>query len=172
MFHIFDPKLVLEDILDLIVLRLSPKVFIDHHTVAIHKHNLDIPCIKHMYLKFKYVYVTQVCHTSANFSMPQLFAGVLTPHTVKRHTIPGVMAKTRGDRARPKEYKVVLCNFCPFFCSNEDSAYNHVCHLHLCMAVGCSQCFDFVSFSCADFRDHFRNCTAEGFDSSLAADLD
>ena len=52
-FHIFDPKLVLEDILDLIVLRLSPEVFIDHCTTAIYKPNLDIPCIKHMYLKFK-----------------------------------------------------------------------------------------------------------------------
>ena len=57
-------------------------------------------------------------------------------HQLKKHTIPGVMAKTRGDRARPKEYKAVLCNFCHSFCGNEDSAYNHVCHLHLCMAVG------------------------------------
>ena len=93
-FHIFDPKLVLEDILDLIVLRLSPEVFIDHHTTAIYKPNLDIPCIKHMYLKFKYMYVIWLCHTSADFSMPQLFARVLTPHTVKKHTIPGVIAKT------------------------------------------------------------------------------
>ena len=119
-FHVFDPKLVLEDILDLIVLRLSLEVFIDHHTMAVYKPNLDILCIKHMYLKFKYVCVIWLCHTSADFSMPQLFAGVLTPHTVKKHTIPGVMAKTQGDRARPKEYKVVLCNFCPFFCHNED----------------------------------------------------
>ena len=47
-FHIFDPKLVLEDILDLTVLRMSPKVFIDHCTMAVYKPNLDIPCIKHI----------------------------------------------------------------------------------------------------------------------------
>ena len=127
-FHVFDPKLVLKDILDLIVLRLSPEVFIDHCTTAVYKPKLDIPCIKHIYLKFKYMYVIWLCHTSADFSMPQLFARILIPHTVKKHTIPGVMAKTQGDRVRPKEYKVVLCNFCPSFCSNEDSAYNHVCH--------------------------------------------
>ena len=136
MFHIFDPKLVLEDILDLIVSWLSPVVFIDHCTMAVYKSNLDIPCIKHMYLKFKYVYVIQLCHTSADFSMPQLFTRVPTPHSVKKHTILRIMAKTQGDRARPKEYKMVLCNSCPFFCGNEDSAYNHICHLHLCMAVG------------------------------------
>ena len=171
-FQLFDPKLVLEDILDLIVSRLSPKVFIDHRTTATYKPNLDLPHIKHMYLKFKYVYVIQLCHTSADFSTPQLFTRVLTSHTVKKHTIPGVMAKTREDKAKSKEYKVVLCNFCPFFCSNEDSAYNHICHLHLSMVVGCGQCFDFVSFSCADLKDHYRNCSAEGFDSGLAARLD
>ena len=94
LFHVFDPKLVLGDILDLIVSRLSPKVFIDHCTMAIYKPNLDIACIKHMYLKFKYMYVIQLCCTSADFSMPQLFTGVLTPHTVKTNTIPGVMART------------------------------------------------------------------------------
>ena len=136
-FYIFDLKLVLEDILDLIVSRLSPEVFIDCCTTAAYKPNLDIPHIKHMYLKFKYVYVIWLCHTSADFSTPQLFTGVLTSHTIKKHTIPEVMAKAQGDRAKPKEYKVVLCNFCTSFCGNEDSAYNHVCHLHLCMAVGC-----------------------------------
>ena len=156
----------------LIVSRLSPKVFIDHHTMATYKPNLDLLHIKHMYLKFKYVYVIQLCHTSTDFSTPQLFAGVLIPHTVMKHTIPGVMAKTREDKAKSKEYKAVLCNFCPSFCGTEDSAYNHICHLHLCMAVGCGQCFDFVSFLCADLRDHFRNCSAEGFDSGLAAGLD
>ena len=55
LFYIFDPKLVLEDILYLIVSRLSPEVFIDHCTTAAYKPNLDIPHIKHMYLKFKYV---------------------------------------------------------------------------------------------------------------------
>ena len=164
-FQLFDPKLVLENILDLIVLRLSPEVFIDHCTTAAYKPNLDLLHIKHMYLKFKYVYVIQLCHTSTDFSTPQLFTRVPTPHTVKKHTIPGVMAKS-------KEYKAVLCNFCPSFCGNEDSAYNHVCHLHLCMAVECGQCFEIVSFSLADFRDHFRNCSAEGFDSGLAARLD
>ena len=170
-FHLFYPKLVLEDILDLIVSRLFPKVFIGHHTTAANKSNLDLPHVKHMYLKFKYLFVIWFCHTSADFSMPQLFTGVLTPHTVKKHTIPGVMAKTRGDKAKPNEYKM-LCNFCPSFCGNEDSAYNHICHLHLCMAVGCGRCFDFVSFSHADLRDHFRNCSAEGFDSGLATELD
>ena len=140
MFHLFDPKLVLEDTLDLIVSRFSPEVFIDHCTTATYKPNLDLLHVKHMYLKFKYVFVIWLCHTSADFSTPQLFARVLTTHTVKKHTIPGVMAKTRGDKAKPKEYKAVLCNFCPSFCSNEDSAYNHICHLHLCMAVGCGQC--------------------------------
>ena len=54
-FHLFDPKMVLEDILDLIVLRLSPEVFIDHRTMAAYKHNLDLLHVKHMYLKFQYV---------------------------------------------------------------------------------------------------------------------
>ena len=152
--------------------RLSPKVSIDCRTTAAYKPNLDLPHIKHMYLKFKYVYVIQLCHTSADFSTPQLFTRVLTPHTVKKHTIPGIMAKTRGDKPKSKKYKAVLCNFCPSFCSNEDSAYNHIFYLHPCMAVGCGWCFDFVSFSCADLRDHFRNCSAVGFDSSLAARLD
>ena len=171
-FQLFNPKLVLEDILDLIVLRLSPEVFNDHHTMSTYQPNLDLLHIKHMYLKFKYVYIIWLCCTSADFSTPQPFAGVLTPHTVKKHTIPGVMAKTRGDKAKSKEYKAILCNFCPSFCSNEDSAYSHVCHLHLCMAVGCGQCFDFVSFSCADLRDHFRNCSAKGFDTGLGAGID
>ena len=63
-FHLFDPKLVLEDILDLIVSRLSSEVFIDHCTTATYKPNLDLPHIKHMYLKFKYVFVIWLCHTS------------------------------------------------------------------------------------------------------------
>ena len=152
--------------------RLSTNVFIDCHTTAPYQPNLDLPHVKHMYLKFKYAYVIQLCHTSVNFSVPQLFAGVLTPHTIKKHTIPGVMAKSRGDRTKSKEYKAVLCNFCPSFCGNKDSAYSHVCHLHLCMALGCSRCFDFVSFSQADLREHFKNCSAEGFDSGLATELD
>ena len=156
----------------MIVLRLSPEVFIDCHTTAAYKLNLDLPHIKHMYLKFKYVFVIWLCWTSADFSTPQLFAGGLTPHTVKKHTIPGVMTKTRGDKAKQKEYKAVLYKFCPFFCGNEYSAYNHICHPHLCMAVGCGQSFDFISFSHADLRDHFRNCSAEGFDSGLATKLD
>ena len=81
--------MVLEDILDLIVSRLPPEVFIDHHTTATYKPNLDLPHIKHMYLKFKYVFLIQLCSTSADFSTPQLFTGVLTPYTVKKHTIPG-----------------------------------------------------------------------------------
>ena len=93
LFSILNPKLVLEDILDLIVSRLSPDIFIDCHPTAMYKPNLDIPCIKYMYTKFKFAYVIWLCHTSADFSTPQLFAGVLTPHTVKKHTIPGVMAK-------------------------------------------------------------------------------
>ena len=171
-FNLFDPKQILEDILDLIVSRLSTTVFIDHHTTAPYQPNLDLPHIKHMYLKFKYAYVIQLCCTSVDFSIPQLFAGVLTLHTIKKHTIPGVMAKSRGDRTKSKEYKAVLCSFCPYFCGNEDRAYSHVCHLHLCMALGCSRCFDFVSFSWADLREHFKNCFAEGFNSSLATRLD
>ena len=88
-YHLFDPKLVLEDILDLIVSRLSPEVFIDHCTMATYKPNLDLPHVKHIYLKFKYVFVIQLCHTSADYSTPQLFTGVPTPHTLKKHTIPG-----------------------------------------------------------------------------------
>ena len=68
-FHLFNPKLVLEDILDLIVSRLSPKVFIDHcHITAAYKPNLDLLHIKHMYLKFKYVFVIWLCCTSTDFS--------------------------------------------------------------------------------------------------------
>ena len=172
LFSILNLKLVLEDILNLIVSRLSPDVFIDCCPTAMYKPNLDIPCIKHMYTKFKFAYVIQLCHTSADFSTPQLFTGVLTPHTVKKHTIPGVMAKPQGDRVRPKEYKAVLCNFCLFFNGNEDSACSHICHLHLCMAVGCGCCYDYVNFSHAELRDHFKSCTAEGFNSSLANGLE
>ena len=171
-FSLFEPKQILEDILDLIVSRLSTDVFIDHHTTAPYQPNLDLPHVKHMHLKFKYAYVIWLFCTLVNFSIPQLFAGVLTPHTIKKHTIPGVMAKSRGDRTKSKEYRAVLCNFCPYFCGNEDSAYSHVCHLHLCMALGCGRCFDFVSFSQADLREHFKNCFAESFDSGLAAGLD
>ena len=171
-FNLFNPKQILEDILNLIVSRLSTNVFIDHHTTAPYQPNLDLPHVKHMYLKFKYAYVIWLCCTSVNFSILQLFTGVLTPHTIKKHTIPGVMAKSRGDRTKSKEYKAVLCNFCPYFCGNEDSAYSHICHLHLCMALGCGRCFDFVSFSWADLREHFKNCFAEGFDSGLATGLD
>ena len=125
-----------------------------------------------MYLKFKYAYMIQLCHTSVDFSIPQLFAGVLTPHTIKKHTIPGVMAKSRGDRTKSKEYKAVLCNFCPSFCGIEDSTYSHICHLHLCMALECGRWFDFVSFSWADLIEHFKNCSTDGFDNGLAAGLD
>ena len=93
LFSILNPKLVLEDILNLIVSRLSPDTFIDHWPTAVYKPNLDIPCIKHMYTKFKFTYIIWLCHISADFSTPQLFAGVLTLHTMKKHTIPGVMAK-------------------------------------------------------------------------------
>ena len=99
-FNLFNPKQILEDILDLILSRLSTNVFILHHTTASYQPNLDLPHVKHMYLKFKYAYMFQLCCTSANFSILQLFAGVLTPHTIKKHTIPGVMAKSRGDRTK------------------------------------------------------------------------
>ena len=104
-FNLFNPKQILEDILNLIVSRLSTDVFIDHCTTAPYKPNLDLPHVKHMYLKSKYAYVIWLCHTSVDFSILQLLAGVLTPHTVKKHTIPGVMAKSRGDRTKSKEYK-------------------------------------------------------------------
>ena len=171
-FNLFNPKQILEDILNLIVSRLSTNVFVDHHTTAPYQPNLDLPHIKHMYLKFKYAYVIWLCHTSVNFSVLQLFTGVLTPHTIKKHTIPGVMAKSRGDRTKSKEYKAVLCNFCPSFCGNEDSAYSHICNLHVYMALGWGRCFDFVSFSWADLREHFKNCSAKGFDSGMATRLD
>ena len=93
-FNLFNPKQILEDILNLIESILSTDVFIDHCTTAPYKPNLDLPHIKHMYLKFKYAYVIQLCHTSVNFSVLQLFVGVLTPHTIKNHTIPGMMAKS------------------------------------------------------------------------------
>ena len=147
-------------------------VFIDCHTTAEYKPDLSINYVRHMYTKFRFAYVIHLCHMTIDFSTPQLFAGVLTPHTLKKHTIPGVMAKPRGYKAKPKEYRTVLCNFCPFFSSNKDSAYSHVCHLHLCIAIGCGHCFNYVSFSHADLRDHFKSCMAEGFDSGLAADLD
>ena len=114
-FNFFNPQQILEDILDLIMSRLSTNVFIDHCTTAPYQPNLDLLHIKHMYLKFKYAYMIQLCHSSVNFSVPQLFAGVLTPHTIKKHTIPGVMAKSRGDRTKSMEYKAVLCNFCSSF---------------------------------------------------------
>ena len=171
-FNLYNPKQILEDILNLIVSRLSTNVFIDCCTTVPYHPNLDLPHVKHMYFKFKYAYVIWFCCTSVDFSIPQLFAGVLTLHTIKKHTIPGVMAKSRGDRTKSKEYKAVLCNFCPYFCGNEDSAYSHICHLHLCMALGCSRCFDFVSFSWAVLREHFKNYFAEGFNSGLATGLD
>ena len=76
-FNLFNPKQILEDILNLIVSRLSTDVFIDHCTTGPYQPNLYLPHIKHMYLKFKYAYVIQLCCTSANFSIPQLFAGAL-----------------------------------------------------------------------------------------------
>ena len=76
-FNLFNPKQILEDILDLIVSRLSTNVFIDCHTTAPSQPNLDLPHIKHMYLKFKYAYVIWLCCTSVNFSILQLFEGSL-----------------------------------------------------------------------------------------------
>ena len=171
-FNLFNPQQILEDILDLIMSRLSTNVFIDCCTTASYQSNLDLLHVKHMYSKFKYAYVIRLCHTSVNFSVLQLFAGVLTPHTIKKHTICGVMAKSRGDRTKSKKYKAVLCNFCSSFCCNEDSTYSHICHLYLCMALGCGRCFDFVGFPWADLREHFKNCSAEGFNSGLATKLD
>ena len=49
-FNLFNPKQILEDILDLIVSRLSTNVFIDHHTTAPYQPNLDLPHIQHMYI--------------------------------------------------------------------------------------------------------------------------
>ena len=140
--------------------------------MATYKPNLDLPHIKHMYLNFKYVFVIWLCHTSADFSTPQLFTRVLTPYTVKKHTIPGVMAKTRGDRAKPREYKAVLCNFCSSFCSNEDSAYTHVCHLHLCMAVGCCGALTLLVSHMLTSENTLGVVSAEGFASSMATKLD
>ena len=114
MFCTLIPKLVLEDILDLIVSRLSPDVFIDCHTTAEYKPDLNINYVRHMFSKFRFAYVIHLCHMTIDFSTPQLFAGVLTPHTLKKHTISRVMGKPRGYKAKPKEYRVVLCNFCPF----------------------------------------------------------
>ena len=59
-FHTLIPKLVLEDILDLIVSRLSPDVFIDCHTTAEYKPDLSINFVKHMYTKFKFAYVIRL----------------------------------------------------------------------------------------------------------------
>ena len=170
MFCTLIPKLLLEDILGLIMSKLSTDVFIDCCTTAEYKPDLSINYVRHMYTKFRFAYVICLCCMTVDFFTPQLFVGVPTPHTLKKHTIPGEMAKPRGDKA--KEYRTVLCNFCPFFSSNEDSAYSHICHLHLCMAIGCSHCFDYMSFSHADLRDHFKSCTVEGFDSGLATNLD
>ena len=39
---------------------------------------------------------------TVDFSTPQLFAGVFTLHTLKKYTTPRVMAKPRGDKAKPK----------------------------------------------------------------------
>ena len=47
----------------------------------------------------------------------------------------------------PREYKAVLCNFCAYFSGNEDGAYAHVCHLHLCMMLSCGHSYDYVTFS-------------------------
>ena len=108
------PKLVLEDILDLIVSRLSPDVFIDCHTTAEYKPDLSINYVKHMYTKFKFVYVIHLCHMTVDFSTPQLFAGVLTPHTLKKHTIPRVMAKPRGVRLSLRNIRQFYATFVPF----------------------------------------------------------
>ena len=97
-FNLFNPKQILEDILNLIVSRLSTDVFIDCHTTAPYQPNLDLPHIKHMYLKFKYAYVIQLCCISVDILVPQLFTGVFTSHTIKKHTIPRVMAKSQGGQ--------------------------------------------------------------------------
>ena len=74
-FNLFNPKQILEDILNLIVSRLSTSVFIDCCTTAPYQPNLGFPHVKHMYLKFKYAYMIWLCCTSVNFSILQLFAG-------------------------------------------------------------------------------------------------
>ena len=74
-FNLFNPQQILEDILDLIVSRLSTDVFIDHHTTAPYQPNLDLPHIKHMYSKFKYAYMIQLCHTSQFFCTAALCRG-------------------------------------------------------------------------------------------------
>ena len=48
-FNLFNPKQILEDILDLIMSRLSTTLFIDHCTTAPYQPNLDLPHIKHIY---------------------------------------------------------------------------------------------------------------------------
>ena len=108
----------------------------------------------------------------ADFSMPLLFAGILTPFTLKKHTIPGAMTKPRKDKANPQEYKSVLCNFFPHYSGNKDGSYTHTCHLHLHMAVRCCQCNHYVNFSRAELCNHFKMCDATGLDSGLASDLD
>ena len=47
-FNLFNPQQILEDILDLIVSRLSTNVFIDHCTTAPYQPNVDLPHIKHV----------------------------------------------------------------------------------------------------------------------------
>ena len=76
------------------VAKIRPSVWAQDAADVKRIRNLDLPHVKHMYLKFKYAYVIWFCCTSVNFSILQLFIVVLTPHTVKKNTIPGVMAKS------------------------------------------------------------------------------
>ena len=64
------PHLVLEDILHLIVSRMSPDVFIDRQTNAEYKPDFDLDYVRHMYHKFSYVYVIHLCRTMVDFCMP------------------------------------------------------------------------------------------------------
>ena len=79
-FCILNTKLVLEDILDLIMSRLSTDVFIDCHSTAVFKPDLSIDCVRHMYTKFQYAYVICLCHTMVDFSTPQLCWGAHCTH--------------------------------------------------------------------------------------------
>ena len=84
-FNLFNPKQILEDILDLIVSRLSTNVFIDHHTTAPYQPNLDLPHVKHMYLKFKYAYVIQLCHLCQLFCTAALHRGPYSSYHQEAH---------------------------------------------------------------------------------------
>ena len=94
-----------------------------------------------------------------NASSLSMFADVLTPFALCKHTIPGILTKPKKGRlgqAVPQEYKAVLCNLCAYFSGNENRAYASMFQIHLSLAISCGRCFNYMTFLHSEMRTHLR----------------